>query len=113
MHLYSQSLRSLTADYFRTKFSPSRKDYQMLSDQIKPLAYLKANATEIISGFESNPEPLVITQNGEAKMVVMSMKRYDQDRQSLALLRLLALGKQELAEGKFTDADEFFREMGR
>ena len=85
----------------------------MLADQIKPLAYRKANATEIINGFETNPEPLVITQNGEAKMVVMSVKRYDQDRQSMALLRLLALGRQELAEGKFTDGDEFFRDMDR
>lgn len=83
----------------------------MLTDQIKPLSYLKANAAEIINEFEANPEPLIITQNGEAKMVVMSVKRYDQDRQTLALLRLLALGRRELEDGKFTDGDAFFREM--
>ncbi len=85
----------------------------MLAEQIKPLSYLKAHATEIIAGFEENPEPLMITQNGEAKMVVMSAKRYDQERLSMALLRLLALGRQELVEGKFTGGDEFFREMDR
>ena len=41
-----------------------------LATQIKPISYLKSNAADIVKDFLVNPEPLIITQNGEAKMVV-------------------------------------------
>lgn len=37
------------------------------STQVKPISFLKANAAEVLSDLAKNREPLVITQNGEAK----------------------------------------------
>ncbi len=41
-----------------------------LSDQIKPISYLKAHAAEVVRNLSTQVEPLVITQNGEAKAVM-------------------------------------------
>jgi len=38
------------------------------SDQIKPVSYLKANTAEILRRMNERREPLVITQNGVAKL---------------------------------------------
>ena len=49
-----------------------------LSSQIKPISYLKAHAAEIVRNLKENPEPLVITQNGEAKAVLQDIESYEQ-----------------------------------
>jgi len=76
-----------------------------LSEQIKPLSYLKANAAEIIKGFDENETPLIITQNGEAKMVVMPIDAYSKNLETLAFLKSIAMGNEEIKEGKFEDAN--------
>jgi len=75
-----------------------------LATQIKPISYLKANAAEIVRQLSETHEPLVITQNGEAKMVVQDIQSYEETQETLALLKILALGKQEVAEGQFEPA---------
>lgn len=82
-----------------------------LAKHIKPITYLKSNAAEIIKEFSVNPEPIVITQNGEAKMVVMDIHEYEKQQETLALLKLLALGNKEFKEGKFSDAQVFLDAM--
>jgi prevent-host-death family protein len=82
-----------------------------LAEQIKPISYLKSNAADIVNGFATNPE-IIITQNGEAKMVVMDIGAYDRQQETMALLKLLNLGKKEFHEGKFQSADDFFNEIG-
>lgn len=79
--------------------------------QIRPITYLKSSAAEIVKEFVTNPEPIVITQNGEPKMVVMGIREYEKQQETLALLKLIALGKQEFKEGKFSDAESFLDEM--
>ncbi|MBT2766893.1 type II toxin-antitoxin system Phd/YefM family antitoxin [Stenotrophomonas sp. ISL-67] len=82
-----------------------------LAEQIKPITYLKSHAAEIVKEFSANPEPIIITQNGEAKMVVVEISQYEQQQETLALLKLIALGRKEFAEGKFSDARSFIEEM--
>ena len=84
-----------------------------LAQQIKPISYLKSHAAEIIKDFATNPDPLIITQNGEAKMVVLDIHAYEHQQETMALLKLIAMGNQELAQGQFQDADDFFTEMAR
>ena len=84
-----------------------------IAHQIKPISYLKSHAAEIIKDFATNPDPLIITQNGEAKMVVLDIHAYEQQQETMALLKLIAMGNKEVAQGQFQDADDFFNEMGR
>ncbi len=82
-----------------------------LATSIKPISYLKSNAADIVKEFATNPETLIITQNGEAKMVVMDIHEYERQQETFALLKLIALGRNEFEQGKFTEADAFFAEM--
>ena len=82
-----------------------------LAEQIKPISYLKSNAADIVKNFATNPETIIITQNGEAKMVVMDIGAYERQQETMALLKLLHLGKKDLQDGKFQSAADFFKEM--
>lgn len=84
-----------------------------LATQIKPISYLKSKAADIVKDFATNPEPLIITQNGEAKMVVMDIAMFEQQQETMALLKLLAIGRKEFDEGRYQDADAFFDEMDK
>jgi len=70
------------------------------STQIKPISYLKANAAEVIRELAETREPLVITQNGEAKVVIQDVASFEQTQETMALLKILALGNRQIEEGK-------------
>lgn len=78
------------------------------SSQIKPISYLKNHAAEIVKEISESREPMLITQNGEAKLVVLDIKSYEEQEQTLALLKVLALGNREIEQGKFRDAEDVF-----
>jgi prevent-host-death family protein len=56
------------------------------------ISYLKAHASEVIRALGEQREALIITQNGEAKAVLQDVQSYEQTQETLALLRILALG---------------------
>lgn len=70
------------------------------SSQIKPISYLKANAAEVLLQLTKQREPMVITQNGEAKAVIQDVATYEETQETLALLKILALGNREIEAGK-------------
>jgi prevent-host-death family protein len=70
------------------------------STQVKPISYLKANAAEILTNLAQQREPLVITQNGEAKAVLQDVASFEETQETLALLKILALGNQDVAADK-------------
>ena len=74
------------------------------SAQVKPISYLKANAAEILLDLAEKQEPMVITQNGEAKAVIQDIVSFEQAQETLALLKLLALGNQDIEAGRTTPA---------
>ena len=76
------------------------------STRIKPISYLKANAAEVLENIREVREPLVITQNGEARAVLQDVESYEATQETLALLKLLALGNQQVAEGKVESFDQ-------
>lgn len=77
------------------------------SSRIKPISYLKANAAEILEQIGRDREPLVITQNGEARAVLQDVVSFEQTQQTLALLKVLALGRQQGEQGRTVPAREF------
>jgi prevent-host-death family protein len=82
-----------------------------LSRQIKPISYLKAHAAEIVRNIGEQREPLVITQNGEAKVVVQDIESYEQTQETMALLKILALGRRQIDEGKVEPAAEAIKRL--
>ena len=77
-----------------------------LSEQIRPISYLKAHAAEIARRLGEQQRPLIITQNGEAKMVVQDIASYDRMQETLSLLKILALGNRQIEAGQVEPAAE-------
>ncbi len=75
-----------------------------LSSQIKPISYLKAHAAEIVRTLGDRQEPLIITQNGEAKVVIQDINSYEQTQETVALLKILALGSRQIEAGQVQPA---------
>jgi prevent-host-death family protein len=82
-----------------------------LSSQIKPISYLKAHAAEIVRRLNEHREPLVITQNGEAKIVIQDIESYEQTQETVALLKILALGIRQIGEGKVQPAKDAIKSL--
>jgi prevent-host-death family protein len=79
------------------------------ASRIKPISYLKANAAKVVRGLAESGEPMIITQNGEATAVIQDIASYEQTQETLALLKILALGEQQVKEGKTVSASEAMR----
>jgi prevent-host-death family protein len=82
-----------------------------LSDQIKPISYLKAHAAEVVRNLSTNMQPIVITQNGEAKAVIQDIKSYEQTQETMALLKMLALGQRQIEEDKVQPAGDLVAKL--
>ena len=76
------------------------------STQIRPISYFKTNAAEILQVLEEQRKPMIITQNGEAKAVIQDVASYDETQETLALLKILALGSQQVERGEITPIGE-------
>jgi prevent-host-death family protein len=70
------------------------------STPIRPISDLKANAAEVLQELTDPRQPMVITQNGEAKAVIQDVASYEQTQETLALLKRLALGHQQVSQGR-------------
>lgn len=75
-----------------------------LSDRIRPISYLKAHASEIVRTLGDRGEPLVITQNGEAKAILQDIDSFEKTQETMALLKMLALGNRQIDAGRVQPA---------
>ena len=84
-----------------------------LSTHIKPISYLKDNAAQIVKDLTESREPLLITQNGESKLVVMDVQTYEDNIQTLAMLKILALGQNQIKNGQYKTVEQAFDELDK
>jgi prevent-host-death family protein len=57
---------------------------------IKPITYMKTHAADILAAVSETREAIVITHNGEGKMVIQDIDTYESNRQTIAMLKLAA-----------------------
>ena len=76
---------------------------------VRPITQLKTHTAELVREVSERGRPITITQNGEAKVVVMDVENYDRWRASLALLKLLAVGEADVERGRTVKQTEAFR----
>ena len=82
-----------------------------LSNQIRPISYLKAHTAEIVRKLGEQREPLIITQNGEAKIVIQDIESYEQSQETMAFLKILAIGMRQIEEGNVLPAEDVIRRL--
>ncbi len=81
------------------------------SERIKPISYLKSHAAEIVGSLAEEGEPLIITQNGEAKAVLLDYDSYERSRETLTLLKILALGNKQIEQGRVIPAAQAIKKI--
>ena len=81
------------------------------ANQIKPISYLKSHTAEIVKTLTECREPLLVTQNGEAKLVVMDIQSWQENEETLALLKMLAMGNKQIEAGAYRLADAVFADL--
>jgi prevent-host-death family protein len=79
--------------------------------RIKPISYFKANAAEIIQELGEVGEPMIITQNGEAKAIVQDIVSYEKNQETLALLKILAMANRNIDRGRYRPAKDVFKDL--
>ncbi|MBN1847902.1 MAG: type II toxin-antitoxin system Phd/YefM family antitoxin [Deltaproteobacteria bacterium] len=82
-----------------------------LSQAIKPISYFKAHAADIIRELNEQHGSMILTQNGEGKVVVQDIAEYERLQETLALLQIIAKGRQDYKEGKTIPADQVLNEL--
>ena len=83
------------------------------STQIKPISYVKAHAAELLDRITEEREPIIITQNGEARAVLVDVASYDEMMQETqTLLKVLALADKEIEAGETVPLEEVMSEFG-
>ena len=82
-----------------------------LSQTIKPISYLKSKTADVINSVSESRQSIIITQNGEAKVVIQDIKSYESLRNSLSLLKLIVLSEDDIRKGDVTPQDEMFENL--
>jgi prevent-host-death family protein len=71
-----------------------------LSESVKSISYLKANAANLIEEINKEQKTFVITQNGEAKVIVQDIKIYEKTQETMAMLKLLSMTREKSKKAK-------------
>jgi len=83
----------------------------LLSQDIKPISYLKAKTANVINDVNENQRTIIITQNGEAKAVVQDIKSYENLQNSLNLLKLIVQSENDIENNRIIEQEEMFNDL--
>ena len=79
-----------------------------LSEDIKPITYLKSRAADLLKQINETHRPVVITQNGEPKAVLQDPESYENMRNAIGILKLISQGEEDIKAGKSKSQEEVF-----
>ncbi|OIO69702.1 MAG: prevent-host-death protein [Zetaproteobacteria bacterium CG1_02_53_45] len=79
-----------------------------MRESIVSLTEFKSSASQQIRTLKDHAEPLVLTQNGRATAVVEDYAQYQRQQKSLALLRLMVQGENDIQHGRLTPQSKVF-----
>jgi prevent-host-death family protein len=82
-----------------------------LRENVKPISYIKTNAAGMMKYVNERKNPIIITQNGEAKAVLMDIETYQDTEDAFALMNIVKIAEKDIEKGKVRKADEVFNEL--
>ena len=80
-------------------------------EDIKPISYIKSNAAEMLKRVSETHNPIVITQNGEAKAVLLDTESYQEMLNALGILKIIAQSEKEKEAGEEEKQDDVFKKL--
>lgn len=82
-----------------------------ISQDIKPVTYLKSRAADLLKQINETHRPVIITQNGEPKAVLQDPKSYEDMRNAIGILKLISLGEEDIRTGRVKAQEEVFDDI--
>ena len=82
-----------------------------LRENVKPISYIKANAAQMMRYVNERKNPVIITQNGEAKAVLMDIETYQDTEDAFALMNIIKIAEKDIKNGNVKKADDVFRNL--
>ena len=82
-----------------------------ITDDIKPVTYLKSRAADLLNQINETHRPVIITQNGEPRAVLQDPKSYENMRNAIGLLKLLSQGEVDIRSGQTKSQENVFNEI--
>ena len=82
-----------------------------LRDNVKPISFVKTNAAEMLNYVNERRNPIIITQNGEARAVLMDIDSYQDNEDAFALLNILKIAEKDIENGNVKDSNEVFKDL--
>jgi prevent-host-death family protein len=82
-----------------------------LQHDIKPISYIKTNAAEMMNYVNDRKNPIVITQNGEARAVLVDIETYQETQDAFALINLIKIAEKDMQNGNVEPAKKVFAEL--
>jgi prevent-host-death family protein len=82
-----------------------------IKNDIKPISYIKTHAADMLKRVNETQNPMIITQNGEAKAVLLDTESYQQMTRSIGILKILATGEKEIEKKKLVANETVFEEI--
>jgi prevent-host-death family protein len=82
-----------------------------ISEDIKPITYLKSRAPDLLKQINETHRPVIITQNGEPRAVLQDPQSYENMRNAIGILKLLSQGEEDVRRGKTKSQEEVFANM--
>ena len=82
-----------------------------LKEDIKPISYIKTNAADMMKYVSDVKNPVIITQNGEAKAVLVDIESYQGIKDAFNLMKILQLSEKEIEKGHYRNADDVFSDI--
>jgi prevent-host-death family protein len=82
-----------------------------LRENVKPISYVKANAAQMMKYVNERKNPVIITQNGEARAVLMDIETYQDTEDAFALMNIIKIAEKDIKNGDVKNADEVFKSI--
>ena len=82
-----------------------------LKEDIRPISYIKTNAADMMKYINDHKNSIIITQNGEAKAVLIDIESYQTMQDAFNLLKIIQLSEKDIRIGKFKESDEIFTNL--
>ena len=77
-----------------------------LPKDIRPISYIKAHTAEMVKQVEEKRNPIVITQNGEAKAVLLDVESYQNLIDAITLMKVISIGENDFKNGDTVAQEE-------
>jgi len=82
-----------------------------ITDDIKPVTYLKSRAADLLNQINETHRPVIITQNGEPRAVLQDPKSYENMRNAIGILKLISQGEVDIRNGRTKSQEDVFKDI--